>query len=105
MKNAQQRIPYAKDLTQKNSLTKEYLDHLAHLERQDLEASRAKTRTSRPNVQMSIRMPEDEYFRFRALCIALRKTNGEMVAHLMEAFLREGRGAESPVLEVSSQRT
>lgn len=81
-------IPYAKDLTSKNRLTKETLDHLAHLERQALEASRAKTRTSRPTVQMSIRMKEDEYLRFRALCRAMRNTNGEMVLHLLEAFLR-----------------
>ena len=79
MKNAQQRIPYAKDLTPKNSLTKEYLDHLAHLEHQDLEASRAKTKASRPTLQMSIRIREDAYFAFRALCRATRKTNGEMV--------------------------
>ncbi len=56
MMSKHQRIPYAKNLTPKSSLTKEYLDHLAQLERQDLEASRVKTRASPPTVQMSIRM-------------------------------------------------
>jgi hypothetical protein len=54
---------------------------------------------------MSIRMRQDAYFAFRALCTATRKTNGEMLLHLMEAFLEEGRGAGSPVAEVSSQHT
>lgn len=92
-----QRVPYAKDLTPKNSLTKETLDHLAHLERQALEISRAKSRTCRPTVQMSIRMPEDAYFAFRALCRATRKTNGEMVTHLLEAFLDETKETGSAV--------
>jgi hypothetical protein len=82
----------AKNLKPKKSLTKEYLDHLAQLERLDLEASRAKNRSSQQIVQMSIRMRQDAYFAFRALCRATRKTNGEMVAHLLETFLEEDRG-------------
>jgi hypothetical protein len=95
MMNKNQRIPYAKNLQPKNSLTKEYLDHLAQLERQDLEASRAKIRASQPTVQMSIRMRQDEYLRLRVLCRVMRKTNGEMVAHLLETFLEESRGGGS----------
>ena len=95
MMRSPQRIPYAKDLTPKNMLSKEMLNHLARLERQALDAFRAKTRTSGPTVQMSIRMKEEEYLRFRALCRAMRNTNGEMLLHLMNAFLEEGRGGKS----------
>ena len=91
------RIPYARDLTPKNRLTKEVLDHMAHFERLALEASRGNKQSSPATVQMSIRMKEAEYLRFRALCRALRKTNGSMVVHLLEAFLEEGRGDQSRV--------
>lgn len=63
------------------------LEQLKEMERKDLERSRWKTRDTNPMVQMSIRMEEDEYLKFRALCKQERRTNGEMVQHLMEAYL------------------
>lgn len=45
-------------------------------------------RDANPVVQMSIRMPEDQYERFRALCATERRTNGDMVGVLMEHYLR-----------------
>lgn len=70
------------------------LDQLAEIERKDLEQSRRwKSRDINPTVQMSIRMDEDEYLKFRALCKAERRTNGEMVERLMEAYLpKDDRG-------------
>ena len=63
---------------------------LTELERQELERRRSKSKATEPTVQMSIRMGEEEYLRFRALCKSEHRTNGEMVEHLMKAFLAEG---------------
>jgi hypothetical protein len=41
-----------------------------------------------PVVQMSLRMPEDLYDRFRALCKHERRTNGEQLQVLLETYLR-----------------
>ena len=91
MTNTPTRIPYAKDLTPIDTLTQKNLEHLAQLERQVLEASREMAATREPTVQMSIRVREDAYFRFRALCKVLHKTHRDMVVLLLEAFLKEGR--------------
>ncbi len=70
-------------------LTKKTLDHLAQLERQALDASRASSRESRSTVQMSIRMDEEQYLHFRALCRLQRRTNGQMVEHLLKLLLAD----------------
>mgnify|MGYP001076512837 CR=1 FL=1 len=63
------------------------LDQLKESERRELERGRWKSRDVNPTVQMSIRVEEEEYLRFRALCKAERRTNGEMLIHLMNAYL------------------
>lgn len=47
---------------------------------------RKKRRETSPTVQMSVRMREDVYDRFRALCGEERRTNGEQVEHLLDAY-------------------
>lgn len=63
------------------------LDQLKESERRELERGRWKSRDINPTVQMSIRVEEEEYLRFRALCKAERRTNGEMLIHLLNAYL------------------
>jgi len=63
------------------------LDQLAEAERVELNRNRWKSRDTNPTVQMSIRMDEEDYLRFRALCKAERRTNGDMVLHLVNAYL------------------
>lgn len=41
-----------------------------------------------PTVQMSVRMPAVEYDAFRALCKRERRTNGDMLAVLVKAYLK-----------------
>lgn len=41
-------------------------------------------------VQMSIRMPEETYERFRELCKQERRTNGDMLRVLMEGHFARG---------------
>ena len=56
----------------------------------DMESARSRRWSSRdvnPTVQMSVRMPEEEYTRFRALCKRERRTNGEMLNILVESYL------------------
>jgi hypothetical protein len=72
-----------------NVIDNKTLDQLAELERRELEQSRSKSKASKSVVQMSVRMEEEEYLRFRALCKSERRTNGEMLEHLMKAFLGE----------------
>lgn len=91
MAKTQQPTLYTKDLKPLNQLTKPRLADLVHLEREALAASRKQAPAKKPTVQMSVRMGEDEYIRFRALCRALRKTNGDMVAQLVDVFLDKGR--------------
>lgn len=45
-----------------------------------------KRRETNPTVQMSVRMREDVYERFRAMCDEERRTNGDMLEHLMDAY-------------------
>lgn len=63
------------------------LDQLTELAREELEQRRAGSKDTIPTVQMSIRMDEEDYLRFRALRKAERRTNGDMVQHLMTAYL------------------
>lgn len=37
-------------------------------------------------IQMSVRMPEETYERFRTLCKRERRTNGDMLRILMEGY-------------------
>lgn len=66
------------------------LDQLAKEEGRELERSRWKSRDVNPTVQMSIRQEEADYLRFRALCKAERRTNGEMLKHMMEFYVSGG---------------
>ena len=63
------------------------LDQLAEAERKDLNRSRWKSRYTNSTVQMSIRMEEEDYLRFRALCKTERRTNGDMVLQLMTKYM------------------
>lgn len=55
-----------------------------------------RTRGERERVttmQMSVRMREDVYERFRALADAERRTNGDMLELMMDAYIRQqGKG-------------
>lgn len=84
-----QKISDAKVRSPINMLTKKTLDHLAQLERQELDASRTKSRERRSTVQMSIRMDKEQYLHFRALCRVQRRTNGQMVEHLLQLLLAD----------------
>lgn len=52
---------------------------------------RWKSREANPTVQMSVRMQELTYERFRALADKERRTNGEMLEILLENFLASER--------------
>lgn len=65
------------------------LDKLKEEERKELDRSRWKSRDSNPTVQMSIRMEEEQYLRFRALCASERRTNGGMLIAMMRHYLGE----------------
>lgn len=43
-------------------------------------------RAANPTVQMSVRMPEETYERFRALCQRERRTNGDQIRVLMSVY-------------------
>ncbi len=49
--------------------------------------ARWKSRDPNPVIQMSIRMHEQQYDKFRKLCKIERYTNGEMLGILMEEYL------------------
>jgi hypothetical protein len=71
-------------------LSTEKLGQLVLLERQHQQQAvfRAQRRQpAAPTVQMSVRMNEDVYRRFRALCKLERRTNGEMLHDLIEVYL------------------
>ena len=63
------------------------LVQLAELEREELERRRSERTAVNPTVQMSIRMDQEQYLQFRALCKSQGRTNGEMVQCLMEFHL------------------
>lgn len=52
---------------------------------------RQSRRQANPVIQMSVRMREDVYERFRDLCAQERRTNGDMLEQMMAAWLRENR--------------
>ena len=66
------------------------------IERQDRQQAQSKAHRNHAGhmpastVQMSVRMDEDVYRRFRALCKLERRTNGDMLHHLIEAYLNGG---------------
>ena len=74
----------------------EKLVQLMRIERQDRQEAQSKAykrhlaQTSATTVQMSVRMNEDVYRRFRALCKLERRTNGEMLHHLIDVYLNGG---------------
>ena len=72
-----------------SKISKDRFQHLVQNQRLMLAQTRKKKGPAVPQVQMSIRMPEADYFKFRALCTASRRTNGEMLLHLLEAYLCE----------------
>jgi hypothetical protein len=48
---------------------------------------RWKSRDPNPTVQMSVRMPADQYDTYRALCKQERRTNGDMLNELVKFWL------------------
>ena len=64
------------------------LDRIASEEGKTLERERWKSRDTNPTVQMSVRMEEEQYLRFRALCKMERRTNGDMVNELVEFYIK-----------------
>lgn len=50
---------------------------------------RWKSREANPTVQMSLRMKEDVYDRFRQHCEIDRRTNGDMLEIMMRSYERE----------------
>ena len=77
-------------------LSAEKLVQLMRIERQDRQEAQSKAyrkhvaQTSATTVQMSVRMNEDVYRRFRALCKLERRTNGDMLHDLIEVYLDGG---------------
>jgi len=55
-----------------------------------------KSRDTNPTVQMSVRMEEDVYERFRQHCRIDRRTNGEMLEIMMAAYEREMKAGSAP---------
>lgn len=51
-------------------------------------------------VQMSLRMREDVYERFRALCERQRRTNGEMLEILLSDYLVQRGMSGKPIEEM-----
>lgn len=52
---------------------------------------RWKSRDANPTVQMSLRMAESVYDRFRQHCETDRRTNGDMLEIMMAAYERENK--------------
>jgi hypothetical protein len=46
-----------------------------------------------PTVQMSVRMPEETYERFRELCQRERRTNGDMLSVMLDVYEKVRREA------------
>lgn len=53
-----------------------------------------RSRDINPTLQMSLRMSEDVYERFRQHCKIDRRTNGEMLEIMMAAYEREMKNAK-----------
>lgn len=88
--------PHIEPHSRQGGLSAEKLVQLMRIERQDRQEAQSKAyrthvaQTSATTVQMSVRMNEDVYRRFRALCKLERRTNGEMVHDLIEVYLDGG---------------
>jgi hypothetical protein len=82
--------------SRQGGLSAEKLVQLMRIERQDRQEAQSKAyrrhvaQPSATTVQMSVRMNEDVYRRFRALCKLERRTNGEMLHDLIEVYLDGG---------------
>lgn len=82
--------------SKQDGLSAEKLVQLMRIERQDRQEAQSKAyrrhvaQPSATTVQMSVRMNEDVYRRFRALCKLERRTNGEMLHDLIEVYLDGG---------------
>lgn len=64
------------------------LDVDSTLTNQESAQKRWTSRDPNPTVQMSLRMPAAEYDKFRALCKQERRTNGGMLEHLVDVYLK-----------------
>lgn len=88
--------PHIEPRSKQGGLSAEKLVQLMRIERQDRQEAQSKAyrthvaQTSATTVQMSVRMNEDVYRRFRALCKLERRTNGEMLHDLIEVYLDGG---------------
>lgn len=89
MNHQTHRLPRFENKPPKEPLTHDQFEHLVQNQRQLRTQSRAEKEASQQNVQMSIRMPEADYLRFRALCVATRRTNGDMLSELMAVYLAD----------------
>ena len=82
--------------SKQDGLSAEKLVQLMRIERQDRQEAQSKAyrkhvaQPSATTVQMSVRMNEDVYRRFRALCKLERRTNGDMLHDLIEVYLDGG---------------
>lgn len=61
-------------------------DEQTEEEMEKARSRRWRRREANTTVQMSVRMPEETYERFRALCERERRTNGDMLRVLMEGY-------------------
>lgn len=88
--------PHIEPRSKQGGLSAEKLVQLMRIERQDRQEAQSKAyrkhvaQTSATTVQMSVRMNEDVYRRFRALCKLERRTNGDMLHDLIEVYLDGG---------------
>lgn len=88
--------PHIEPHSKQGGLSAEKLVQLMRIERQDRQEAQSKayrTHVAQPSattVQMSVRMNEDVYRRFRALCKLERRTNGDMLHDLIEVYLDGG---------------
>ena len=88
--------PHIEPRSKQGGLSAEKLVQLMRIERQDRQEAQSKAyrrhvaQPSATTVQMSVRMNEDVYRRFRALCKLERRTNGEMLHDLIDVYLDGG---------------
>ena len=88
--------PHIEPRSKQGGLSAEKLVQLMRIERQDRQEAQSKAyrrhvaQPSATTVQMSVRMNEDVYRRFRALCKLERRTNGDMLHDLIEVYLDGG---------------
>lgn len=87
MPNQSKKRPDAAKLSLRNCLAPDRFEHLVQSQRSLLAESRERKEPAAPRVQMSIRIQEAEYLKFRALCVATRSTNGAMLSELIKIYL------------------